>query len=281
MSIARGVTCALLLSTWALAAEPGKAVGTFTYDSTPVTLAHAVEKKVEGLFDSSKQDTLVVLSDKPLGSTAPDDDIELSLRARKGDIAALMLRIDGAKLVNVSVFHKGLAGKVLLPGAWFDYKASKPGTGTLKMSTKDFDGHKYAANVEFAAIAAPKPAPAPEPVAPPAPARPAPVTAPPAAAPKPAPATPPSADLFAAMLMRNDEAAALEIIKMGLDPNGKDKGGMPVLSWAITTCKPKLVQALVDRKANVNIQRAPGLTTLVEAGACPDAAKILKAAGAK
>ena len=110
MSIARGVTCAFLLSASALAAEPGKAVGTFTYDSTPVTLAHAVEKKVEGLFDSSKQDTLVVLSDKPLGSTAPDDDIELSLRARKGDIAALMLRIDGAKLVNVSVFHKGLAG---------------------------------------------------------------------------------------------------------------------------------------------------------------------------
>src|SRR5690349_7234023 len=110
-------------------AEPGKAAGSFSFDSNTVTLAYAVETKVEGLFDSSKQDTLVVLTDKPLGSTSPDDDIDLSMRARKGEIGALMLRIDGSKLVNVSVFHKGVAGKVLLPGAWFDYKAAKPGTG--------------------------------------------------------------------------------------------------------------------------------------------------------
>ena len=133
------------------AAEPGKAVGSFTFDSTTVPLAYAVETKVEGLFDSSKQDTLVVLTDKPLGATAPSDDIDISLRARKGEIAALMLRIDGAKLVNVSVFHKGLAGKIQLPGAWFDYKAAKPGTGTLKLAPRDFDGKKYGTSVEFAA----------------------------------------------------------------------------------------------------------------------------------
>ncbi len=38
-----------------------------------MTLAHATEKKVEGLFDSSKQDLLVVLTDRPLGATAADD----------------------------------------------------------------------------------------------------------------------------------------------------------------------------------------------------------------
>ena len=154
-----GVSSLLLGVGFAGAAEPGKAVGSFTIDATTVPLAHAVETKVEGLFDSSKQDTLVVLTDKPLGATAPSDDVDVSLRARKGEIAALMLRIDGAKLVNVSVFHKGLAGKIQLPGAWFDYKAAKPGIGTLKLAPRDFDGKKYGASVEFAATSAPKPAP--------------------------------------------------------------------------------------------------------------------------
>jgi hypothetical protein len=272
----------VLAAALTLAAEPGKAVGSFTYDGNTVTLAHAVETKVEGLFDSSKQDLIVVLSDKPLGATAPGDDVELSLRARKGDLGALMLRIDGAKLVNVSVFHKGLAGKVLLPGAWFDYKASKPGTGTLKLAPRDFDGHKYATSVEFASIAAPKPA-APAPAA---------ATAPPPAASKPAekplpPATTSNIDtksanaLLVQAMMEKDERRALEIIKLGADPNGKDQYGMPMLSWAVMMCQPQVVQALVDRKANVNYSRAPGMTVLQEAGACPAAAKILKSAGAK
>lgn len=271
----------VLLVALTIAAEPGKAVGSFTYDGNTVTLAHAVEARVEGLFDSSKQDLIVVLSDKPLGATAPGDDVDLSLRARKGELGALMLRIDGAKLVNVSVFHKGLSGKVLLPGAWFDYKASKPGTGTLKLAPRDFDGHKYATSVEFASIAAPKAA---------APA--AAATPPPSAGPKPAekplpPATTSNIDtksanaLLVQAMMEKDERRALEIIKLGADPNGKDQYGVPMLSWAVMMCQPQVVQALVDRKANVNYSRAPGMTVLAEAGACPAAQKILKAAGAK
>ncbi|HET9704853.1 MAG TPA: hypothetical protein VFP85_12505 [Vicinamibacterales bacterium] len=271
----------VLLVALTIAAEPGKAVGSFTYDGNTVTLAHAVEARVEGLFDSSKQDLIVVLSDKPLGATAPGDDVDLSLRARKGELGALMLRIDGAKLVNVSVFHKGLSGKALLPGAWFDYKASKPGTGTLKLAPRDFDGHKYATSVEFASIAAPKAA---------APA--AAATPPPSAGPKPAekplpPATTSNIDtksanaLLVQAMMEKDERRALEIIKLGADPNGKDQYGVPMLSWAVMMCQPQVVQALVDRKANVNYSRAPGMTVLAEAGACPAAQKILKAAGAK
>jgi len=83
------------------------------------------------------------------------------------------------------------------------------------------------------------------------------------------------------MVMSKDVAGALEVIKMGLDPNGKDQYGMPVMSWAVMMCEPKVVQALVDKKANVNYSRAPGLTLLTEAGQCPEAVKILKAAGAK
>jgi hypothetical protein len=282
MALAGALFAAVFSGSAAAAAEPGKAVGSFTYDGTTVTLAHATEKKVEGLFDSSKQDLLVVLTDRPLGATAPDDDIDLSLRARKGDIAALMLRIDGAKLVNVSVFHKGLSGKILLPGAWFDYKASKPGTGTLKLAPRDFDGHKYGANVEFAAIAAaaPKPAPTstPAPVAAPAPKR---VEAP------PAPATTSNIDkksanaLMVEAMMAKDERRALEVLKLGADPNGRDQHGIAMLNWAVMMCQPQVVKALVDKKADLTYQRAPGMTILTEAGACPEAAKILKAAGAK
>jgi hypothetical protein len=138
----------------ARAAEPGKAVGTFSYNATTVTLANAVSTKVEGLFDSKKQDTLVVLTDKPLGATAADDDIELSMRARTGEITGMVLRIDGSRLVNVAVFHKGLSGKTILPGAWFQYASTASGTGSLKMATREFDGTTYACAVEFAAATA-------------------------------------------------------------------------------------------------------------------------------
>jgi hypothetical protein len=46
-------------------------------------------------------------------------------------------------------------------------------------------------------------------------------------------------------------------------------------------CMPSVVQALIDRHADLKYQRAPGLTIMQEAGACPAAAKILSAAGAK
>jgi hypothetical protein len=259
----------------ARAAEPGQAVGTFSYGSTTVTLAHATETKVEGLFDSSRQDTLVVLSDEALGATAAGDDVALSLRARTGEITALALRIDGSRLVNVAVFHKGLSGKASLPGAWFQYAASKPGIGTLKLAGREFDGTRYACSVEFAAAPAAKPAVAPS------------AQRAPTLAPKAAPATTssiekkPATALLVAAFMQKDEHQALELIKLGADPNGRDQYGVPMLNWAIMMCMPRAVQALVERKASLSYERAPGMTIMTEAGACPEAARILRAAGAK
>jgi hypothetical protein len=54
-----------------------------------------------------------------------------------------------------------------------------------------------------------------------------------------------------------------------------------VLNWAVMMCQPTVVQALVNAKASLTYQRAPGLSILTEAGVCPEAAKILRAAGAK
>ena len=51
------LVCGLVAA--ALAAEPGKAIGTITIDKATTTLSVAAETKVEGLFDSKKQDTRV------------------------------------------------------------------------------------------------------------------------------------------------------------------------------------------------------------------------------
>ncbi|MGE0042529.1 MAG: hypothetical protein AB7H88_21985 [Vicinamibacterales bacterium] len=259
------------------AAAAGKATGTLTVDKAPATLTAAVETTAENLFDDKKQDRLIVITDRPLGDTAPDD-IDLSMRARRGDLTAMVLRYDGAKLVNVSLFYKGLGGKVLLPGAWFTV-TGKGAAGSLKLAPREFDGHTYATAVDFAAVpyVAPR-APAPEAAAAPEPAEPA--------APL-APATTSFIEKGAATkmaidaMMAKDEHQAVELIKLGVDPNGKDQYGMPILSWAVMMCQPAAVDLLVKKGANVNYSRAPGLTTLAEAGACPAAAKILQAAGAK
>jgi hypothetical protein len=274
----------LVVGTWsAQAAEAGKAAGTFTVNATAVTLAHAASKKVEGLFDSTKQDLLVVLTDKPLDSISPDDDIGLSMAARKGEITGLVLRIDGNRLVNVAVFHKGLNGKTVLPGAWFQYAAATPGTGTLSLAARETDGVRYACRVEFAATAAPSapPAAAATPAAPAKKAESAPsaVKLPPSTTSNIDPKT--ATSLLVSAFMQKNERQAVELIKLGADPNGRDQYGTPVLNWAVMMCMPQAVQALVDRKADLKYQRAPGMTIMTEAGACPEAAKILKAAGAK
>ena len=87
--------------------------------------------------------------------------------------------------------------------------------------------------------------------------------------------------LVVAAMMQKDEHQALMLVKSGIDPNGRDKDGIPILNWSVMRCMPTVVQALVDRKADLKYQRAPGLTIMTEAGACPAAAKILSAAGAK
>ena len=148
------------------AAPPGKAVGTVTSDGTSTQLTLAAESSAENLFDSKKKDTIVTLSDRPLGDVAAEDDIGLSLKARRGDLVAVMLRIDGGKLVNVGLLYKGLSGVVKLPGQWFDYSAAGKSAGTLKLAKRDFDGHSYALSAEFAGLPAARPKPAAEAPAP-------------------------------------------------------------------------------------------------------------------
>jgi hypothetical protein len=266
-----------------LAVEAGKASGTFTLDASSSTLAYASCYEGEDLYDSSRKNTFVVLTDAALGDTSASDDWTLAQRAKSGDLVVLTVRLDGAKLVNVRVNHKGVDGTIVLPGQWFTYRPAKAAAGlaagSLTLAKRDFDGHAYSCSVEFVAAAA---------------AAPAAEAAPEAAAPEPAeqpaaqpPATTSSIDpksmtaLLVSAMMQKDEEQALKLVKLGADPNGKDPYGVPVLSWAVMVCMPRVVQALVDAKADLKYERAPGLTVLMEAGACPEAEKILRAAGAK
>jgi hypothetical protein len=116
------IMLATLLAVPGLAAQAGRATGTVTLDGKVTTLAFATSAATENLFDDTKKDTIVVLSDRELGEIPPADMIELQMQARRGAIVALALRLDGAKLVNVAVHAAGLDGVSLLPGAWFTYK---------------------------------------------------------------------------------------------------------------------------------------------------------------
>jgi hypothetical protein len=268
---------AIGLASPALAVDAGKASGTATIDGIATPLTFAVETRKENLFDEKKRDTVVVLTDKALGATRPDDEVELSLRARRGELLVLALRIDGDQLVNVTVSHKGLNGLVILPGAWFQFSSSKSG-GTLLLAKRDYQGHSYAVDAAFAAApyVVPRPNPAP-----------APSSTDVKPTPAPAPATTSTVDrkqattLLVQALMQRDEHRALEIIKLGVDPNGRDQSGIPVLNWAVMMCQPPVVKALIDAKADLKYERAPGMTILTEAGACPEAARILRSAGAR
>jgi hypothetical protein len=134
------------------AVDAGRANGTVTIDGTNVPLPFAVETRKDDLFDEKKRDLVVVLTDKQLSATRPDDEIGLSVKAHRGELVALALRFDGGTLVNVTVSYKSLSGLVILPGTWFQYTAgSKPGVGTLRLPAREFEGHSYALDVDYAA----------------------------------------------------------------------------------------------------------------------------------
>jgi hypothetical protein len=134
------------------AVDTGRANGTVTIDGNTLPLPFAVETRKDDLFDEKKRDLVVVLTDKQLSATRPDDEIGLSLKARRGELVVLALRFDGNTLVNVTVSYKSLSGLIILPGAWFQYTAgSKPGVGTLRLPARKFEGHSYALDIDFAA----------------------------------------------------------------------------------------------------------------------------------
>jgi hypothetical protein len=262
--------------TQAPAPQIGKASGTLSINGTVTTVAHAIRTTRPNPFNDFFNDTVVMLSDRPITAEEATDDAGLYARAARGELVTVAVRFDGrpkrGQLFNVALNHKGLTETALLPDVWFKY-TFKGGAGTLRLDSREFSGRTYAADLEFSV---------PMPVE----------TTAASDTPRTVGLPPPSktdADrarataLLIEALQEGDEARSLEIVKLGIDPNGRDeKLGIPVINWAVLMCQPPVVGALVELKADLRHERLPGMTLLSEArAACPDAVGFLRAGGAQ
>jgi hypothetical protein len=259
------------------AQQVSKGSGSITIDSVTTPLAHAVKTARKNPFNDFFTDVVVILSDKPITEKEATDDSALFARASRGELVTMALRFDGrprrGQLFNVALNHKGLAETALLPDVWFKY-AFKGGAGKVTLDSREFAGRRYAAEATFSV---------PMPVE----------TTEAAAAAAGTRALPPpsktdaerrrASELLIEALQEGDEARALSIIPLGIDPNLRDgKMSIPLINWAVLMCQPPVVAALVELKADLSHERLPGMTLLAEArAACPDAVGFLKAGGAQ
>ena len=253
-----------------------KGSGTVTINGETTTLSHVVKSARKNPFNDFFSDLVVVLSDKPVSESEAADDGQLLARAQRGELVTVLVRFDGrpkrGQLFNVAINHRGLTETALLPDVWFKY-TFKGGVGSATMASRELAGRTYAVDVDFTV---------PMPVA----------TTEEAAAPTTRELPPPSktdadrqraSQFLIEALQEGDEARALAIIPLGIDPNAHDpKMNIALINWAVLMCQPPVVSALVELKADLTHERLPGMTLLAEArAACPEAVGYLKAGGAK
>jgi hypothetical protein len=250
--------------------------GTLTVNGATTTLTHVIKTARKNPFNDFFNDIVVILSDKPLTEAEAADDAALLKRAQAGELVTVNVRFDGrpkrGQLFNLGINHQGLTETALLPDVWLKY-TFKGGAGTLTLPPRELAGRTYAADVKFTV---PMPA---EPI----------VTEETAAARTLPPPSKTDADrakasqLLIDALQEGDEARALSIVALGIDPNAKDpKMGIALINWAVLMCQPPVVSALVELKADLTHERLPGMTLLAEArAACPEAVGYLRAGGAK
>lgn len=253
-----------------------KGSGSVTVDGTTTQLSHVIKTARKNPFNDFFSDTVVVLSNQPVSEAEAADDGALVKRAQTDGLVTVNVRFDGrpkrGQLFNVGINHKGLAETALLPDVWVKY-TFKGGAGTLTLPEHELAGHRYAATVEFSI--------------------PMPVETTDGAADATTRELPPpsmtdadrqkASQLLIEALQEGDEARALAIAALGIDPDAKDpKMGIALINWAVLMCQPPVVSALVELKADLSHERLPGMTLLAEArAACPEAVGYLKAGGAK
>jgi hypothetical protein len=262
-------------------AQSGTASGTVTIDGVTTTLAHAVFTTRTNVFDEVTPDPVIVISNEPLTVQEAADDATLAAKSQSGGLVAIGVRFDGRPgrglpLFNIGLRYKGAPEPVLLPDVYFKV-TFKDGAGTLLMPSREFAGHRYAAKLEYAvkipkevteALTAKAAATAEFKLPPPS---------------KTAADRRAAGMLLIDVLQEGDEAKALAVLALGVDPNVADeKMKIPLINWALLMCQPLVVKGLVELKADLSHERLPGMTLLTEAAAaCPDAVPFLKAGGAK
>jgi hypothetical protein len=257
-------------------ADSSKGSGSLTVNGTTTQLTHAIKTSRKNPFNDFFADPVVILSNQPVSETEAADDAALLKRAQAGDLVTLNIRFDGrpkrGQLFNVGINHQGLAETALLPDVWVKY-TFKAGAGTLTLPEHEFAGRKYAAKVEFSI---PMPAETTDETK----------TATTRALPPPSKTDADrqkASQMLIEAVQEGDEARALAIIPLGIDPNARDeKMGIALINWAVVMCQPPVVCAVVVLMAVLNLVRLRGMTLLAEArAACPEAVGYLKAGGAK
>lgn len=250
--------------------------GSVTIDGKTTALSHVIKTARKNPFNDFFSDPVVILSDQPLTEAEAADDAQLLARARTSGLVTVAVRFDGrprrGQLFNIGINHPGVGEPALLPDVWAKY-TFKGGAGTLTIPSHELAGHVYSADLKFTV---------------PMPAAPTDDTAPATTRELP-PASKTDADrqkaaqMLIEALQEGDEARALAIVRLGIEPNARDpKMGISLINWAVLMCQPPIVNALVDLKADLSHERLPGMTLLAEArAACPEAVGYLRAGGAK
>ena len=273
----------LVVLTWlaALQGQSGTASGTVTIDGATTALSHAVFTTRTNVFDEVTPDPLIVISNQPLTVAEAADDATLAVKSRAGDLVSIAVRFDGRAgrglpLFNIGLRYKGAPEPVLLPDVYFKV-TFKDGAGTVLMPSREFAGHTYAAKLDYAVTI---PTEVTEALTAKAASTPAFKLPPPS---KTASERRAAGMLLIDVLQEGDEARALAVLALGVDPNVRDeKMQIPLINWALLMCQPLVVKELVELKADLSHERLPGMTLLGEAvAACPDAVPFLKAGGAK
>jgi hypothetical protein len=251
--------------------------GSVTINGTTTQLTHVIKTARKNPFNTFFSDPVIILSNQPLTEAEAADDAALLKRAQSGELITVNVRFDGrpkrGQLFNVGINHQGLTETALLPDVWMKY-TFKGGEGKVSLPEHELAGRMYAANVEFKV---------------PMPAEPTETTTAGATTRELPPPSKSDADrakaaqLLIEAVQEGDEARALAIIPLGIDPNAKDpKMGIALINWAVLMCQPPVVNALVELKADLSHERLPGMTLLAEArAACPEAVGYLRAGGAK
>jgi hypothetical protein len=249
--------------------------GTVTINGATTELRYVIKTTRTSPFNNFFSDPVIILSNRPVSQQEADDDNALVARANAGDFVAVAVRFDGrpkrGQLFNIGLFHQGLSEPALVPDVWAKY-TFKGGAGTVTLPPRELAGRTYATDVKFSipmpAEAAEEKADAPRDLPPPS---------------KTDADRQRTSQLLIQALQEGDEARALAIIPLGIDPNARDpKMNIALINWAVLMCQPPVVAALVELKADLNHERLPGMTLLTEArAACPEAVGYLRAGGAK
>ena len=151
----------LLLGACALVSAQSAPDGKLTIDGTPIKLTRAYAFSTEGFFDKDKNDTVLILADRPLTDAQMRDGFALRDMAKEGKLAYVQETIDASgQIVSFLIGHK--AFKALPSGGSTEHVfegKQEGGAISGKVRTKgeqEFFGTKYEYDATFRAPVQPK-----------------------------------------------------------------------------------------------------------------------------